>query len=327
MSTFKKGNRIKSKKYFCTKDKMLYEHAWEWAKKEGSRNIGQGDALWRTSLAYITWQDPEIKEGVLGCFRKFGGNYHFKNEMYQASRATGRYGEDSVSRDQVTMALAALHVNGDHEELAEIASKLPNRLSRKFKQGPGMRSWVKTFTNTKYKKYYTNISCLTGILEKSIALGFNLIIAKILGLKRISNEEYTSRHHYDMKDKWNEVQKTFYRAYYFGYAFHLACWQYYTLPKEHNSILKRLYGKIMLSYCEESNYLCRILLGDKTVTWEQVDSYVSKEGFRWEAYLDGSWANYFNEKPEKWKKTYLKHNQMDRDCLIRMWELEIGNKQ
>ena len=38
-------------------------------------------------------------------------------------RATGRHGEDDVSRDQVTMAFASLAVNGDTEELHEIASE------------------------------------------------------------------------------------------------------------------------------------------------------------------------------------------------------------
>ena len=38
MSTLKKGDNLTSKKIFSTKDKMMYEHAWEWARKEGSRN-------------------------------------------------------------------------------------------------------------------------------------------------------------------------------------------------------------------------------------------------------------------------------------------------
>ena len=324
MSTFKKGKRIKSKKFFCTTDKMMYENTWKWAHKEGAMNVGEGDALWRTSLAYITWQDAEIKEGILGCFRKFGGNYHFKKEMYQVARSANRYGEDDVSRDQVTMAFAALHTNGDHEELAEFASKTPYKLSRRFKMTPDMWAWVKTFTNTKHKKFYVNVACFIGILEKFLAFNLNRLIALILGFKSIDNDDYTSRYHYDKRDSWNSFQKTLYRSYYFGYAFHLACWQYYTLPKDYNPILKRILRRIMIGYCEEQNFLCRILLGDKTVTWEQVESYVPKEGFRWQAYLDGSWANYHNEKSEEWKKTYLKHNQMDRDILIRMWNLEIG---
>lgn len=319
MSTLKKGDNLTSKKIFSTKDKMMYEHSWDWARKEGSRNLGQGDALWRTSLAYITWQDPEMKEGILGCFRKFGGNYHFKKEMYQASRATGRYGEDDVSRDQVTMALAALHVNKDYVNLEEIASKLPYRLSRKFKMTPDMWAWVKLFTKTRHKKFYVNFCCFIQVIEKFLALNLNRVIAKILGFKRITNDEYTSRHHYDLKEKWNGFQKTLYKSYYFGYAFHLACWQFYTLPKDYNPVLKRILRKIMLNYCEEQNFLCRLLLGDKTVTQEQVENYVSKEGFRWEAYLDGSWANYHNEKSQVWKTKYLKYNQMDRDCLIRMY--------
>ena len=75
----------------------------------------------------------------------------------------------------------------------------------------------------------------------------------------------------------------------------------------------------MLNYCEKENYLCRILLGDTTVTLEEVQNYESREGFRWQAYLDGSWPNYNGEKSTTWKKKYLKHNQLDKDCLITMY--------
>ena len=321
MSTFKSGKKIKSKKFFDIKTKMMCEHAWEWAKKEGAMNVGEGDALWRTGLAYITWKEPLMKEGILDCYRPFGGNYHFKNKMYQASRHTGRYGEDDVSRDQVLMSLASLKVNGDLEELNEIATYLPYRLSRKFKMTPDFWAWIKTLTNTKRFKLYTNICCGIQIVEKFFAFNLNKLIAKVCGYKRnkIKNNDYTSRVHYDLKENWNWFQKQLSKAYYSGFAFHLACWQYYTLPETYNPFLKRVLRKIMINYCEKENYLCRLLLGDKTVTWSEINSYEPREGFRWEAYLDGSWSNYFNEKSEEWKKKNLKWNQMDKDCLLTMW--------
>jgi len=321
MNTFKAGKKIKSKKFFDTKTKMMCEHAWEWAKKEGAMNVGEGDALWRTGLAYIAWKEPLMKEGILECYRPFGENYHFKNKMYQASRHTGRYGEDDVSRDQTIMSLAALKVNGDLEELDEIASHLPYRLSRRFVMGPGMWAWVKTLTCNKHIKLYTNITCGLGLIEKSIAIGLNKLIAPICGFKRnvIKNNDYTSRVHYDLKEKWNGFQKQLSRAYYPGFAFHLACWEIFTLPEDYNPLLRKLYTKLMLSYCEKENYLCRLLLGDKTVTWEEVENYNPREGFRWQAYLDGSWSNYNGEKSQEWKDKYLKWNQMDKDCLITIW--------
>tara|TARA_B100001173_G_C15976569_1_gene542472 strand:- start:330 stop:1322 length:993 start_codon:yes stop_codon:yes gene_type:complete len=330
MSTYKPGKRITSKKYFDTKSKMMCEEPWEWAKKEGALNVGEGDALWRTGLAYITWKDPLMKEGILECYRSFGENYHFKKKWYQASRHTGRLGEDDVSRDQVLMSLAALKVNSDLIELDEIASHLPYRLSRRFFMTPDMWSWVRTLTcqSEKKLKMYTNITCLLGIMEKFVAFNLNKLIAKVCGYERnaISNNDYTSRFHYDKKEEWNKLQLKVSKAYYMGFAFHLACWQIYTLPKSQNTFLRRVLTKMMLRYCEKENYLCRILLGDKTVTWEQVENYQPREGFRWQAYLDGSWPNYNGEKSEEWKKKYLKWNQMDRDCLITMWKKEIGNE-
>ena len=75
----------------------------------------------------------------------------------------------------------------------------------------------------------------------------------------------------------------------------------------------------MFNYCEKENYLCRLLLGDTSVTKEEVISYIPREGFRWQAYLDGSWPNYNGEKTQIWKTKYLKYNQLDKDCLITMY--------
>ena len=328
MSSLKKGKDVDTKKFFCTEDKMMYEHAWEWAKKEGHRNIGEGDALWRTGLAYIAWKDPEMKEGILGCYRKFGGNYHFKKEKYQASRATGRHGEDDVSRDQVIMSLAALHVNEDYVDLEEIAGKLPYKLSRRFIMTPGMWSWVKLFAGSKWKKFHVNFVCLNGVIGDGIAFTLNKIIAKICGFKRnkVKNNKYTSRVHYDLKEKWNKFQLAASKAYYHGFAFHLTCWTYYTLPQDYNPILKKIWGKMLINYCEEQNFLCRLLLGDTSITKREVTLYRSREGFRWQAYLDGSWPNYNGEKSKEWQRKYLKWNQLDKDCLITMYNKINKNK-
>lgn len=323
-NTYKPGKKITSKKYFDTKTKMMCEVPWEWAMKEGKLNVGEGDALWRTGLAYITWKDPLMKEGILECYRKVPAGSHFRRPFYQAMRHTGRLDEDDVTRDQVIMSLAALHVNGDYAELAEISGKLPYRLSRKYRMTPGLWSWCKLFSGTKWKKSHVNFMSAMGVFEKSLSFSINFIIAKVNGYKRnsIKNNDYTSRVHYDIKEKHNKFQKLLAKAYYPGFAFHLACWTYYTMPSDYNPILKKLWRRMMLSYCETENYLCRILLGDKTVTREQVENYKPREGFRWQAYLDGSWPNYNGEKSQDWKDKYLKWNQLDRDCLITMWKKE-----
>ena len=170
------------------------------------------------------------------------------------------------------MSLSALKVNGDLVDLDEIAKHLPYRLSRRFLMTPDMWCWVQTLTCTKHQKLYTNICSFIQIIEKGVAFPLNKIIAKICGFKRnkYKNSEYSSKIHYNLKDKWNNFQNNLTKAYYSGFAFHLTCWQYYTLPQDYNPILKRIWRKIMLNYCEKENYLCRILLGDKTVTQKEV---------------------------------------------------------
>ena len=194
MSSFKKGKNITSKKFFDEEDKMMYEHGWPWSAKEGERNVGLGDALWRTSLAYITWKDNDIKEGIIGCFRKVKKNHHFKKEFYQPMRATGRYGEDDVSRDQVTMAFTALKINGDQAELEELASKTPYRLSRRMKMTPDMWLWVQSLYRQN-SQFYAHLYCLINLSYLWIGLGVNKIIGKILGLKTIADKDYDSTYH------------------------------------------------------------------------------------------------------------------------------------
>ena len=325
MSTLKKGDDVVSKKIFSTKHKMMYEHAWDWRKREDERNLGEGDALWRTGLAYITWKDPEMKEGIIGCFRKVKKNHHFKKEFYQPMRATGRWGEDDVSRDQVTMAFAALKVNGDQEELTELASKTPWRLSRRMKMTPDMWLWVKALYS-KNSKLYANLFCLLNLSYLWIGFLTNKLIGKVLGLKTIPAKDYTSAYHYDKRTYWTKFQVMLAGALYPAYAFHLTSWQVYTLPLSDKSPLKWLFCKMMLTACEKENYLCRLLLGDHNITQEEVDSVESREGFRWQMRYDGSWPSYHNQKSQEWKDKYLKHNQLDKDCLITMYN-KIKNKK
>ena len=319
-NTFIKGNHIKSKKFFDIEDKMLYEHAWEWNKNPHQQD-GEGDALWRTSLAYIAWNDSEIKDGILGCFRKVEGGHHFKNDFYQAMRCTGRKGEDDVSRDHVCMALTSLAVNGDTEELNELASKIPYKISRRMKMTPDFWCWVKSLTSSKYRKLYGNVFLLFQLLTLPFILGLNWIIGKTLGLKSISNKEYTTKYSYDMKDNWNGFQNLLHKSYYMGYAFHLNCWQIYTIPTSENNILKKLVKKLMLTHCEKENFLLRLLLGDLTVSKKDVDEYVSQENFRWQMRFDGSNHTYHNLKTQKWKNENLTHNQLDKDILKIIYKL------
>jgi hypothetical protein len=319
-NTFVKGSHIRSKKFFNVYDQMMYEHAWEW-NQDPNKKIGQGDALWRTSLAYIAWNNPELKEGILRCFRKVRGGHHFKKDFYQAMRCTGRRGEDDVSRDHVCMALTSLSLNNDTKELNELASKIPYRISRRMKMTPDFWCWVKSLTDSKYRKLFGNLFLLFQLITLPFILGLNWVIGKILGLKSISNKEYTTNYSYDMRDNWNGFQKLIYKSYYMGYAFHLCCWQIYVTPVGKNNILKKLLKKLLLTHCEKENFLLRLLLDDLTVSKKDVDDYIPQENYRWQMRFDGSNHTFHNLKSQKWKNEFLKDNQLDKDILKTMYKL------
>ena len=317
--TLKKGTKIISRRIFDTKDKMMYENGWNWSQKVNGRNIGAGDALWRTGLAYITWSDPEMKEGILKCFRKINEEDSY---YYQGMRASFGHGEEDVSRDQIEMALVSLKFNGDYKGLKEIASHLKYKLSEKFNMTPDYYCWVKSLSNTKYPKFWSNLFFISQLLTFPFIVIINKIIDKLLKFKSQPNNEYSSLYTKELTKNWGKEEKILDGMYFPGYAQHLLSWQIYSSPVSKNNILRKLLSKWALFLVEKENYLLRMLLGDKTVTKEEIDSYEPREGFRWEMVLNGSSSRYYGEENEEWRKKWLKYNQMDKDILIKIYLTE-----
>lgn len=313
MSTLKKGD-IESKHFFDTNDNMMYERGWDWQKKEGERNVGLGDALWRTSLAYITWGDFDMKKGIVSCFRKI--HTAWDDYYYQASRCVNRYGEEDVSRDQITMALVALKLNGDKLAVSDISNHLSWRLSKKFRKTIDWYFWSKSLSGSKFN---ANMFLVLQLLMLPIIVGWNKLLDKVLGYKSIPNNEYKSSYAYKKYEKFNGLQRLLSKSYFMGYAQHLLAWQIYTLPV--NNWLRKLVSRMLLSLVEKDNYLLRLLLGDTKISEDEIESYVPKENFRWEMRLDGSTIRQFNEMDEEWKEKMLKYNQLDKDCLKKIFSL------
>jgi hypothetical protein len=151
-----KDYEINSKQLFWkfrTEDGLFYHSKYPWERSDThfKEFRGEFDTLWRSGLGYIAYGDQQTKRGIIDCFRPYiiGEHRDINKIKYQVSRASNRFGEDDVSRDQVIMALAALEFNGDIEELQEIAGRLPFRLSRRFLMTPTMWFWVKYLATRK----------------------------------------------------------------------------------------------------------------------------------------------------------------------------------
>lgn len=319
-----------SETYYYVKDNMMLVDDGDWTDQ------GMGDALWRTGIAYITYKDQRLKDSILGCYRKFTMINKEDKYWYQASRYANRYREDDVSRDQVTVSLAALKVNGDEEELKEIVDHLPKRLSRRFKSTFVTRFWLKAITGK--GNFYTFLFQLFELMELSVSFVNSKIIRWLFGW----NKHYTQEWYcgYDQSipfwTKENEEWKWIERGYHWvnnghklnnlynkrleesrlrrfadglifpDYATHLAAWMVYTSD---DTFLKRMLQKLMLWYVEQDNLLIRLLMGGEVYNVE-IEDYQPVRGYRWSVRFNGSTHKYYVEGDS------MLYNPIDKDILI-----------
>lgn len=278
---------------FNIDDGMMYRQPFPWETKE-SPYSGKGDALWRTGISYISYGDKDLLNGIKNCFRKFDMINYKGKYWYQLSRASNRYKEDDVSRDQTILALSALRFNGDDELLKEYAKHLPFKLSRRFNMTINMWFWVKYLETNNL--FYDFIFKLLTLLENIIQISITKILRKIAGMDK----------HYPPSEPGkyinpNNTEKLSYKIYntlkFPAYSLHLSAWKLYSTKNK--GILWWLNKKIILWEAEKDNYLIRLLMG-KEISQELIDNYRPTNQFRWSLRLDGdSWIEYIsNDKSE-----------------------------
>lgn len=301
---------------------------------------GEGDALWRTGVAYIAYKAPQLKEGILSCYRKFT-MINKKKYWYQAARCNDGYREDDVSRDQTIMSIASLKVNGDEEELKEIALHLPYRLSRRFKMGPTMWFWLRAISGK--GKFYTYMFQLLELIEFLPSVLWNKILRKIMGWNKEYSQEWycdydqsipfwhfneetqeyefinegfhwvnnghklSSYHH--KKKNTNKFYKFMNTIEYPEYALHLTSWMIYT---SEDTFLKKILQKLAIWLAEKDNLLVRLLMKDK-VTQEEIDNYKPTKGFRWSSRFDGRSYRYYLKDDD------IINNAIDKDIIVTLF--------
>jgi len=213
---------------FYFKDGMLWE-----------RSVDEGDNLWRTSLAYIAYGNPELKEGMLECTEWVDSNH------VQYYRSTYK-NDTTVSRDQVTMFLAAMAIRGEDVKPYIKATKW--RLSKRYSLTLDMWLWMKALGGSKFAKK------LFFLTEVPIVKAYRLW------------------------DKLNISKNKFP-----SYAVHLLAWQIYSL--EDNSNLKENLGNTVAKMADDDNYLVQLLAGCD-VDQSKIDSVVPMTDFVWQRYKE-----------------------------------------
>lgn len=283
---------------FNPADKMMYSAPYPWNGPH-TEYSGHGDALIRTSLAYIAYSDLELKQGILNCFRKFTLIDHPNKYWYQASRCSNRYREDDVSRDQVILALSALTVNNDIAELKEITSHLPFKLSRRFNMSITMWTWTKYLRTNKI--FWSNLYHFLSILELAIAIPLTKFLRKKAKVD-IHMEPGTFITDATKNSIWYRIYNKIQLP---GYALHLKAWQYYTSNKK--GIFAMINRSLLQSDIESDNYLMQILLGNAV----DIAGYKSISNWRPHLRLNG------DNNGTVWylDDSQVAYNQLDKDIL------------
>lgn len=211
---------------FYFKDGMLWE-----------RGIDGADNLWRTSLAYIAYGYPVLKEGMINCTR------WIKPKQVQYYRTTYQH-DNNVSRDQVTMFLAAMAIMGEDVKPYIKATKW--KLSERHRLTLDMWLWMKALGGSK--------------LARKL---FFLIEIPLTKMNYVWNKSKFSKHIYP------------------GYAAHLLAWQIYALNTHTNQSMTL--GSTVVKIIDEDNYLVQLLLGYE-VSPDKIKSVKPRTDFVWQRY-------------------------------------------
>jgi len=293
-----KDREINSKQLywkFRPEDGLFYHNKYPWERNDlyFKEFRGEFDALWRSGLGYIAYGAEETKQGIINCFRPYiiGESRDISKTKYQASRASNRFGEDDVSRDQVIMALAALEFNGDIEEVQEIAGRLSFRLSRRFLMTPTMWFWVK-YLATREDKWKRRFAFMQ-TLEHAI----NIPVTKLLRWLSGATKPIPLPHDQHSKLPYKKgVRYWLYKTLgYPEYGLHFAAWQQYVVPFD--GPLGFINKKLMRWQMEDNNLLLRLLVGD-WIDMRDINEVKATNTFIWQRRSDvaTAWIYELDEK-------------------------------
>jgi hypothetical protein len=207
-----------------------------------------GDNLWRTGLGYVAWGFDELKNGIISCFEFDSDN----KKITTIYRSANKVGSEDCSRDQVIMALAALKIRGNGDDLTKIVNASKFRISPKFLHTIDSWCWMKDLVG----KCYFPIHLFTIIWYSLLSMISRLNIFHVFG---IGSARFPS------------------------YAQHLACWQLYTSNNWFG--LKWIASKFMLMSIERQNLLCRLLCNDKTISEWEFTNITYLTDFQWQRWI------------------------------------------
>lgn len=247
---------------------------------------GEGDALWRTGIAYITTSEEKYKKGIMRAFTKvFTTHYQDSNKSdkyyYQATRFNdgSKFFKDDVSRDQVILAWTSLFFNKDFDELAELVNNTKYRLSKRYLMTPTMWLWSRGLIG---KTFLGILGQLALMFELSISVIWNKLLYSIIGVKHYTQDELESM----LEERGEsirfdclsgEIKQMLWKMDFPGYGLHLAAWMNYTSK---NTFLKKINNWLIKQDMHKGNLLLSLLIG-KEVSFLEIEKFKPMEEWAW----------------------------------------------
>lgn len=162
---------------------FYYDYDRRFIAMDGRADNGRGDGLYRTSLAYITYGDVQLKNDIMACFRSFDMINRRDRKYVQGARAPFRYSEDDFSRDQFILAISALYIRGDYKEVKWIADRIPYKLSRRFRMTPTLWYWVKALASNDCNGFNARMYRFLEYTSQCAIIPVSKLARKVIGLK------------------------------------------------------------------------------------------------------------------------------------------------
>lgn len=235
-----------------------------------------GDALWRTGIGYICYQQPLLLRGMESCFTVEGNKLQVIRFPYDEIKEAEDYqwARDTASRDQLVMPFIAARWH-KKEDMEVYTHLLAWRISKKHRMTIDLRAWLK-------KEYSTWLLMI--ILQMLFVI------------------------------PWNKLWRPIYRRIGYGWAGKLM-YPHYSLfitalmlsVVDDDIPAKRFATFLLRLDVEKSNYALMIVLGGPVDT-EAMRNYKPTH-FRWNRRLDEPTRLYI---PENRSVAY---NNIDEDFL------------
>ena len=250
--------------------RSLWKRLWDWILKRAWTptwsNKSWMDSLGRLILAGFAYGFiPEIVKAIESCFKN-GKLYRHPDHDELASR--------------------------DHHSYFYIYRKYTGQELPKFPRMRGMNLWMKSLTGIRtYEFFYYSVQ-IPGAYLGNWWLKFCRWVGDIS--RETSNGWWVSKQWVDSHETCGEVlqltRTTWQKLWGWiifqtipAYPIHNKAWQIYVMPESRK---KEKLQRVLLKRVAKRNVLVRLVLGDDTVTQEEVDNMPAMTGFPSGVYLD-----------------------------------------